>query len=259
MEKRFPEIVYLCQAKALQLKELHVNYGPVPILRGVSLNVNSGEITTLLGANGAGKTTTLKAVYGLIHPSQGEEFFFDEPIIGLPPYRLVDRGMAFMTEEKTLFGPMSVIDNLTLGGYCRRGRDKKQEREQNFATVFSLFPVLQNRMKQKAGTLSGGEQQMLAMGMALMANPKLLLLDEPSLGLAPLIIAEMMRVISELKKKGLSLFLIEQNARAALTVADRGYVMEGGKIVTEGTAAQLLCDDNVRSAYLGGRCDLESI
>jgi branched-chain amino acid transport system ATP-binding protein len=167
--------------------------------------------------------------------------------------------MGFVTEEKTIFAPMSVMDNLILGGYSRRGREKKEEREQNYATVFNLFPILKSREKQKAGTLSGGEQQMLAVGMALMSNPKLLLMDEPSLGLAPLIVAEVMRVISELRKKGISIFLVEQNAQAALKIADRGYVMEGGEIITEGTAKQLLHDEKVRFAYLGERHTVKNI
>ena len=243
----------VCPKKALELKDLSVNYGSVPALRHVSLHVNAGEIVTLLGANGAGKTTTLKAIYGLIPVAEGEVLLFGEPIKGLPAYEAVERGMSFVAEEKTIFSPMIVLDNLILGGYCRRGRKNKEERERNLATVFNLFPVLKHRQKQKAGTLSGGEQQMLAVGRALMSSPKLLFLDEPSLGLAPLVIAEMMRVISELRGRGLSLFLVEQNARAALKIADRGYVMEGGRVITEGTAAELLDDEKVRSAYLGGK------
>lgn len=247
------------QEKALELKGMSVNYGPVPALRRISLHVDAGEIVTLLGPNGAGKTTTLKAIYGIIPALQGEVLFFGEPIKGLPPYKSVNMGMGFVTEEKTIFPPMSVMDNLILGGYSRRGREKKEEREQNYATVFNLFPILKSREKQKAGTLSGGEQQMLAVGMALMSNPKLLLMDEPSLGLAPLIVAEVMRVISELRKKGISIFLVEQNAQAALKIADRGYVMEGGEIITEGTAKQLLHDEKVRFAYLGERHTVKNI
>jgi len=248
-----------CKEKAMELKELSVNYGPVPALRRLFLHVNAGEIATLLGANGAGKTTTLKTIYGLLPVLEGEVLFFGEPIKGLPPYKLVERGMGFVLQEKAIFAPMSVMDNLILGGYSRRGRKKKEERERNLDIVFNLFPVLKSRRKQKAGTLSGGEQQMLAVGRVLMSNPKLLLLDEPSLGLAPLIIAEMMHVIAELKNHGISVFLVEQNARAALKVAERGYVLEGGKIVTEGTSKELVLDEKVSSAYLGGRRDLKGI
>jgi branched-chain amino acid transport system ATP-binding protein len=249
----------VCQEKALELKELSVNYGSVPALRDVSLHVNAGEIATLIGANGAGKTTSLKAIYGLIPILGGEVLFFGEAIKELPPYKLVERGMGLVAQERAIFAPMSVMDNLILGGYCRRSREKKKERERNYSTVFNLFPILKSRKKQKAGTLSGGEQQMLAVGRVLMSNPRLLLLDEPSLGLAPLIIAEMMRVIAELRVRGISVFLIEQNARAALRIADRGYVVAGGKIVTEGTAAQLISDEKVRSAYLGGRRAMKGI
>ena len=248
-----PATADVLQTKALELKGLSVNYGSVPALRRVSLYVNHGEIVTLLGANGAGKTTTLKAIYNLIPAARGEVLFFGEPIGGFPPHKIVERGMSLVAEERTLFAPMSVMDNLILGAYRRSGRDKKEEREKNLATAFSLFPVLKKREKQKAGTLSGGEQQMLAVARALMSNPRVLLLDEPSLGLAPLIIAEVMRVISELRQRGISVFLVEQNARAALKIADRGYVMEGGRIVTEGTAKELLCDEKVRTAYLGGK------
>lgn len=239
------------QEKALELKKLSVNYGPVPALRCVSLHINTGEIATLLGPNGAGKTTTLKATYGFLPIAKGDVLFLGESIKGSRPHELVGLGIRFVVEEKAIFGPMSVMDNLILGGYCRPRRARKEERENNFAAIFNLFPVLKSRMKQKAGTLSGGEQQMLALGRVLMSNPKLLLLDEPSMGLAPMLIPEIMRVISELRNRGISVFLVEQNARAALRIADRGYMMEGGKIVTEGTAEELMSDEKVRFTYLG--------
>jgi branched-chain amino acid transport system ATP-binding protein len=251
--KGSPQNMDVRQEKALELKELSVNYGVVPALRAVSLHVKAGEIATLLGANGAGKTTTLKAIYGLLPILEGEVLFFGESIKGLPPYKLVDLGMSFIAEERAIFAPMTVMDNLILGGYRRRGREKKEERERNFTAIFKLFPVLEKRRRQRAGTLSGGEQQMLALGRVLMANPRLLLLDEPSLGLAPMIVSEMMRVISGLRGEGISVFLIEQNARAALKIADRGYVVGGGKIITKGTREELLSDEKVQSAYLGGK------
>ncbi len=236
--------------RALELKEVSVNYGLVPVLKQVTLHVDGGEIVTLLGANGAGKTTTLKAIYGLIPVKEGNILFFGDSIKGFPPYRLVDLGICLVTEEKTIFAPMTVMDNLILGAYSRQNRE---ERKRNFEIVFKLFPILKDRLKQRAGTLSGGEQQMLALGRVLMSNPRFLLLDEPSLGLAPLIVGEMMKAISGLREKGLSLFLVEQNARAALKIANRGYVMAGGRIVTEGSAMELLSDERIRSAYLGGR------
>ncbi len=236
----------------LDIRGLCVNYGLRLALSHVSMHLNKGEIVTLLGANGAGKTTTLNAVCGLLPIQKGSLSFYGKDLCQIPPHELASNGIGYVTEDKTIFPPMTVLDNLVLGGYSKSGKNKKQEMEKNFTTVFTLFPVLGQRKMQPAGTLSGGEQQMLAVGRALMSNPRLLLLDEPSLGLAPLIISEMMKVISELRQQDISVFLVEQNARAALRIVDRGYIMEGGKIVSKGTAKELMADKTVRSAYLGG-------
>jgi len=235
------------------MKEVYANYGPVPALINVSLYVKEGEIVTFLGANGAGKTTTLNTIYGVVPTVRGEVLFFGQHINGLTPQKLPGLGICYIPEGVKVFAPMTVMDNLLLGSYSRRGKERTKEIERNFATVFNLFPVLKKSRKRLAGTLSGGERQMLTIARGLMSSPKLILLDEPSLGLAPLLIAEVMRLIAELRGKGLSVLLVEQNARAALRIADRGYVMERGKIVIEGTAPQLISNDRVKSAYLGGK------
>ena len=235
----------------LDLIGVNTYYGPIQALTDVSLNVKAGEVVALLGANGAGKTTTLNTVFGLLPCTDGEVLFEGQRINRLPPEKIVSLQIGYVPEGRQLLSPMSVADNLLLGAYSRRGRSKKEEIRRDMETVFKLFPILEREKKRAAGTFSGGEQQMLAIGRALMVAPKLLLLDEPSLGLAPLMIAEIMRVIGELRDKGLSILLVEQNAKAALTVADRGYVMEGGHIVMEGSTEQLLADDKVRAAYLG--------
>lgn len=239
--------------KILEVKGVYAHYGPVVALINVSLYVHEGEIVTFLGANGAGKTTTLNAIYGVMPVVRGEVTLYGQRINGLPPENLPAMGISYVPEGVKVFAPMTVMDNILLGSYSRRGKERMEEIKRNLTTIFNLFPVLKDREKRLAGTLSGGERQMLAIARGLMSSPKLLLLDEPSLGLAPALITELMRVIAELRDKGLSVLLVEQNARAALRVADRGYVMERGKVVIEGIAEQLLCDDRVRSAYLGGK------
>jgi len=239
--------------KILEMKEVYANYGPVIALINVSLYVKKGEIVTFLGANGAGKTTTLNAIYGVLPIVRGEVIFDGQRINGLAPQKLPAMGICYVPEGVKVFAPMTVMDNLLLGSYSRRGKERKKEIERNLATGFDLFPILKERRQRLAGTLSGGERQMLAIARGLMSSPRLLLLDEPSLGLAPALITEVMRLIAKLRDRGLSVLLVEQNARAALRVADRGYVMERGKIVIEGIAEQLLYDERVRSAYLGGK------
>lgn len=240
------------QQNILEVKGVYASYGQVPALTDVSLYVKEREIVTVLGANGAGKTTTLNTIFGILPVVRGEVFFRGQRINGLKPSKLVSLGICYVPEGGKVFAPMTVMDNLILGSYSRRGRRHREEIERNFATVFKLFPILQKYKGRLAGTLSGGERQMLTLGRALMSSPRLLLLDEPSLGLAPTLITEVMRLIAEMRDGGVSVLLVEQNARAALRIADRGYVMEGGKITVEGSAEQLLSDEGVKSAYLGG-------
>jgi len=218
-------------------------------LKGVSLEINPGEIVTLIGANGAGKSTLLKTISGLLKPKNGEIVFEDEHVSGKVPQLIVKRGISQVPEGRRVFANMSVEENLELGAYLRK--DKNGIRE-DFERVYSLFPRLQERRKQQSGTLSGGEQQMLAMGRALMARPRLLLLDEPSMGLAPLLVKTIFRIIEEINQSGTTILLVEQNANMALSVADRAYVIETGKIVASGTAAEFSQSDQIRNAYLGG-------
>ncbi len=242
------------QQNILEMKGVYVNYGPVPVLTNVTLHVKEREIVTLLGVNGAGKTTTLNTIYGVLPLVRGEVFFYGQRIKRLTMRKLVSMGICYIPEGGKIFAPMTVMDNLVLGTYSRRGKGKKKEIERDFATVFKLFPRLKKYRRRLAGTLSGGERQMLTLARGFISSPKLLLLDEPSLGLAPTLITEVMRLIAEMRDRGLSVLLVEQNARAALRIADRGYVIERGKIVIEGTAEQLFSDERVRSAYLGGKC-----
>jgi len=233
----------------LNLDGVRTYYGKFLALRGVSLNVQEGEIVTLLGANGAGKTTLLKTVSGLLKSSSGSISFGSRLIDHLRPNAIVRLGISQCPEGRKLFPEMTVLKNLRLGAYVRR-QDKKGI-EDSLTEVFHLFPILSERAKQPAGTLSGGEQQMLAMGRALMANPKLLLLDEPSLGLAPLVVRALFQTIRDINQRGTTIFLVEQNASQALHVAHRGYVMETGQIVLADSSANLLNDEKVKQAYLG--------
>jgi branched-chain amino acid transport system ATP-binding protein len=221
-------------------------------LKDVSVHVDRGEIVTVIGANGAGKTTLLNTISGVLHSRSGEILFDGQGIGKLPPDKVVRVGISQVPERRQVFSTLNVLDNLLLGAYLRRGRDKKDQVRTDLDFVFEIFPVLKDRQKQMGGTLSGGEQQMLALGRGLMAKPKLLLLDEPSLGLAPLLVREIFRVAGELREHGTTILLVEQNARAALRLADRGYVLETGEVVVEGTSEELLGDERVQEAYLGG-------
>jgi len=236
----------------LEVKNINTYYGNIHALKDVSLHVDNGEIVAVIGANGAGKTTLLNTISGVLHSRTGEVLFGGRPIEKLPPDKVVHLGISQVPERRQVFATLNVLDNLLLGAYLRHGREQKEEIQEDLDFVFEIFPVLKDRQKQMGGTLSGGEQQMLAVGRGLMAKPKLLLLDEPSLGLAPLLVREIFRVASELREHGTTILLVEQNARAALKLADRGYVMETGNVVLEGTSEELLGDERVQEAYLGG-------
>jgi branched-chain amino acid transport system ATP-binding protein len=232
----------------LNITNLHTYYGNIHALKGISLEVHEGEIVTLIGSNGAGKSTTLKTVTGLLKPDSGNIQFIGQNIAGLKPDKIVQHGLVLVPEGRQVFPFMSVVENLQMGAYSR---SDKAEINQNFTRVYELFPRLYERRKQPAGTLSGGEQQMLAIGRALMAEPKMILLDEPSLGLAPILVETIFKLICEINKQGTTILLIEQNARMALMVANRGYVMETGNIVQHDQAQKLLESDIIRKAYLG--------
>ena len=231
----------------LKVEDMHVYYGAIHAVKGVSFAVGEGEIVALIGANGAGKSTILKTVSGLMHPRSGSITFCGEDITHQDAYKLLRHGLAHVPEGRRIFQQMTVQENLDMGGYCRGG-DLSADMER----VYERFPRLKERRRQVAGTLSGGEQQMLAMGRALMSHPKLLMLDEPSMGLAPLLVEQIFDIIRQLHADGTTILLVEQNAQAALAVADRGYVLETGRIVTEGTGAALLESDAIKKAYLGG-------
>ena len=234
----------------LEIKNLTVNYGAISALQGISVSVKPGSIVTLIGANGAGKTTTLKTISGLLKPKSGEILYDGKNIAGLPPYQIVKLGLSHVPEGRMVFANLTVLENLQLGAYLQKD---KQVVRRELEHVFSLFPRLSEREKQIAGTLSGGEQQMLAIGRALMSKPKLLLLDEPSLGLAPLLVKTIFEKIVEInRQQGLTILLVEQNANLALEVSSLGYVLETGKITLSGDSPSLRQNPQVQSAYLGG-------
>lgn len=234
-------------SQILKVDDINVYYGSIHAIKGVSLEVNEGEIVTLIGANGAGKTTTLHTISGLLRPRTGSIQFCGENITKLPAHKLVEKGLAHCPEGRRVFLQMSVQENLDMGAYTRKDNFSASLEE-----VYELFPRLKERRKQVAGTLSGGEQQMLAMGRAMMSQPKLLMLDEPSMGLAPILVDQIFEIIKNLHAAGTTILLVEQNAQAALAIADRAYVLETGKIILSGTGAELAKSDEVRKAYLGG-------
>jgi branched-chain amino acid transport system ATP-binding protein len=230
----------------LDVADLQVRYGAITAIKGISFHVKEGEIVALLGANGAGKTTTQKTVSGMLRPAAGSITFDGQRIDGIPPHQLINVGICHVPEGRHVFPRMTVQENLVMGAFRFRAPDTDL-----FAHVLDLFPRLKERFLQQAGTLSGGEQQMLAIGRALMGKPRLLLLDEPSMGLAPLIVEQIFDIVRGINADGVSILLVEQNARQALTLADRGYVLETGEVVLAGTGRELLADDRIRAAYLG--------
>jgi len=232
----------------LDVQDLHVAYGAIRALQGISFHIDEGEVVTLIGANGAGKSTTLRTISGLLRPMQGDILFNDQSLIRTAPERIVRKGISQVPEGRQIFSKLTVRENLMMGAYTRSDRHEIQE---SMERVFASFPRLQERLGQLGGTLSGGEQQMLAMGRGLMSKPSLLLLDEPSMGLAPILVEEIFAIIQEINDQGTSILLVEQNAAMALSVADRGYVMETGRIVPEGSASDVLANPQVRAAYLG--------
>ena len=230
----------------LEIKDLEVAYGSIAAIKGISLQVGKGEVVTILGANGAGKTTTLRTISRLLKPKAGSMVFKGHDLTHLPPHKVVPLGISQSPEGRKVFGILTVEENLSLGAYCRNRPDAK-----TLAWVYELFPRLLERRKQLAGTLSGGEQQMLAIGRALMSQPEMLLLDEPSLGIAPILVKAIFKKIREIADSGVTVLLVEQNAKAALKLADRGYVLEVGKIVMSGPSAELLASPRIQEAYLG--------
>ena len=233
----------------LKVNDLSVHYGVIQAVRGISLEVNEGEIVTLIGANGAGKTTALRTISGLVKPSAGTIEFEGKPIQKVSPQKIVTHSISQVPEGRHVFPGLTVQENLEMGAFLRKDNEGIKK---SFSEIYERFPILKERKIQDASTLSGGEQQMLAMGRALMSKPRLLLLDEPSMGLAPIFIKEIFNIIQEIQQQGTTVLLIEQNAKMALSIADRGYVIETGKIVLQGTGAELLASEEVKKAYLGG-------
>lgn len=232
----------------LHLQDVHTHYGRIEALKGISLSLKRGEIVTLIGANGAGKTTTLMAISGIVKRTSGDIFYEGKSTTGMSPQDLVAAGISQVPEGRRIFPRLTVLENLEMGAFTRKD---KPGIKSDLERVYSLFPILKERKAQKGGTLSGGEQQMLAIGRGLMAKPKLLLLDEPSLGLAPLLVEQIFKIITEIQKQGVTIFLVEQNALKALKTADRGYVLENGVISLEGKASELLMNEKVKASYLG--------
>ncbi|MCM1568276.1 MAG: ABC transporter ATP-binding protein [Roseburia sp.] len=232
----------------LEVKDLKVYYGIIQAIKGVSFQVEEGEVVALIGANGAGKTTILHTISGLLTPKEGSVTFAGKDIVKFPGHKIVSMGMAHVPEGRRVFAQLSVLQNLKMGAYTRKN---KEEISQTLREVFGRFPRLEERQNQLAGTLSGGEQQMLAMGRALMSHPKLILMDEPSMGLSPIFVNEIFDIIQEVSKGGTTVLLVEQNAKKALSIADRAYVLETGNIVKEGKASDLIHDDAIKKAYLG--------
>ncbi|MFQ5418756.1 MAG: ABC transporter ATP-binding protein [Anaerolineae bacterium] len=237
----------------LEVKNISTFYGHIQALREASLVVNTGEIVSLVGANGAGKTTLLNSITGIVPPRDGQIFFNERETTGLSAEAIVGLGISHVPERRQVFGDLSVHDNLVLGAYLRLRQGDKKGVSRDIERIFEMFPILHERQTQAAGTLSGGEQQMLAIGRGLMAQPTVLLLDEPSLGLAPILVQEIFNVLQNLRDTGTTILLVEQNARAALQISDRGYVLETGTVVMEGSAAALIADEGIQKAYLGGK------
>jgi len=242
----------------LKIRNLDVGYGALTVLRRLSLHVKQGEIVTIIGANGAGKSTLLRTVTGLLQTGSGQILFKGEDIQRIPPEQVVFRGCSLVPEGRQVFAAMPVKENLLLGAYVQYKRGRHDEVASDLERVFALFPVLKQREHQLAGTLSGGEQQMLAIGRALMARPSLIMLDEPSMGLAPLIVKDIFRIITRIRDEGSTVLLVEQNARSALKIANRGYVLETGRVILEGEAGDLLANREIQRAYLGKDLDGEN-
>lgn len=233
----------------LEIKDLRVHYGKAEALKGISISVEDGTIVALIGANGAGKTTTLRTISGLKRPTSGEIWFQGKRIDRMPAHHIVKLGIGHIPEGRGVFAPMTVLDNLLMGAYIRKDRDQL---DRDLDSIYQHFPILKGRGKQRAGSLSGGEQQMLAIGRALMTNPKLLLMDEPSMGLSPILVAEVGNIIRDINRTRITIILVEQNARMALELANKAYVLEVGSVTLNGKAKELANDERVRKAYLGG-------